>query len=94
MFLASLRSNIATRIEDTATLRNALDVAFFLALSMGHVGTNFYPLLAPLSDPMLIRIVAVCWGDRLDGMVETLKVCRNAASQGRCLAWRILPNQR
>jgi len=77
-FLTTLGSNMTTHVHDTATLRDALDAASFFASSMGRVGADFQPLLAPIFEPRLTEMVVGQWNDGLTGMVETLKACRDA----------------
>jgi len=81
-FLTTLNSNMVTHIHDTATLRDALDAASFFASSMGRVGADFQPMLAPIFEPRLIEMVITQWNNGLDGLVETLKACRDAGVSG------------
>ena len=81
-FLTTLSSNIITHVNDTATLRDALDAASFFASSMGRVGADFQPLLAPIFEPRLVEMVVGQWNDGLNGMIETLKACRDAGVAG------------
>ncbi|KAL7543723.1 hypothetical protein ACHAXR_013005 [Thalassiosira sp. AJA248-18] len=81
-FLTTLSSNIVTHVNDTATLRDALDAASFFASSMGRVGADFQPLLAPIFEPRLTEMIQHHWNDGLNGMMETLKACRDAGVAG------------
>eukprot|EP00571_Detonula_confervacea_P014136 CAMPEP_0172308442 /NCGR_PEP_ID=MMETSP1058-20130122/9029_1 /TAXON_ID=83371 /ORGANISM="Detonula confervacea, Strain CCMP 353" /LENGTH=728 /DNA_ID=CAMNT_0013020859 /DNA_START=23 /DNA_END=2209 /DNA_ORIENTATION=- len=81
-FLTTLSSNIVTHVNDTATLRDALDSASFFASSMGRVGADFQPLLAPIFEPRLTEMIVGHWTDGLNGMMETLKACRDAGVAG------------
>jgi hypothetical protein len=81
-FLTTLSSNMATHVNDTATLRDALDAASFFASSMGRVGADFQPLLAPIFEPRLTEMIVRHWNDGLNGMMETLKACRDAGIAG------------
>ncbi|KAL3776306.1 hypothetical protein ACHAW5_002615 [Stephanodiscus triporus] len=81
-FLTTLSSNMASHVNDTATLRDALDAASFFASSMGRVGADFQPLLAPIFEPRLTEMIAGHWNDGLNGMMETLKACRDAGVAG------------
>jgi len=81
-FLSTLGANIITHVHDTATLRDALDAASFFASSMGRVGADFQPLLAPIFEPRLTEMIVVQWNDGLNGMMETLKACRDAGVAG------------
>jgi hypothetical protein len=81
-FLTTLSSNMVIHVNDTATLRDALDAASFFASSMGRVGADFQPLLAPIFEPRLTEMIVGHWNDGLNGMVETLKACRDAGVAG------------
>lgn len=81
-FLTTLSSNLETHANDTATLRDALDAASFFASSMGRVGADFQPLLAPIFEPRLTEMIVGQWNDGLNGMVETLKACMDAGIAG------------
>eukprot|EP00579_Thalassiosira_antarctica_P007958 CAMPEP_0201879314 /NCGR_PEP_ID=MMETSP0902-20130614/10232_1 /ASSEMBLY_ACC=CAM_ASM_000551 /TAXON_ID=420261 /ORGANISM="Thalassiosira antarctica, Strain CCMP982" /LENGTH=661 /DNA_ID=CAMNT_0048407111 /DNA_START=316 /DNA_END=2302 /DNA_ORIENTATION=+ len=81
-FLTTLRSNIVTHVNDTATLRDALDAASFFASSMGRVGADFQPMLAPIFEPRLTDMIMGHWNDGLNGMMDTLKACRDAGVAG------------
>lgn len=81
-FLTTLSSNLETHATDTATLRDALDAASFFASSMGRVGADFQPLLAPIFEPRLTEMIAGQWSDGLNSMVETLKTCMDAGIAG------------
>jgi len=81
-FLTTLSSNMATHVNDTATLRDALDAASFFASSMGRVGADFQPMLAPIFEPRLTEMILGHWNDGLNGMMETLKACRDAGVAG------------
>eukprot|EP00585_Thalassiosira_rotula_P012862 CAMPEP_0196130694 /NCGR_PEP_ID=MMETSP0910-20130528/979_1 /TAXON_ID=49265 /ORGANISM="Thalassiosira rotula, Strain GSO102" /LENGTH=715 /DNA_ID=CAMNT_0041390049 /DNA_START=84 /DNA_END=2228 /DNA_ORIENTATION=+ len=81
-FLTTLSSNIVTHVNDTATLRDALDAASFFASSMGRVGADFQPMLAPIFEPRLTEMIVGHWHDGLNGMIETLKACRDAGIAG------------
>lgn len=73
---------MVTHVNDTATLRDALDAASFFASSMGRVGADFQPLLAPIFEPRLTEMIVGHWNDGLNGMIETLKACRDAGVAG------------
>jgi len=81
-FLTSLNSNLISHVHDTATLRDALDASSFFASSMGRVGADFQSLLAPIFEPLLTKIIVGYWSDGLNGMIETLKACRDAGIAG------------
>lgn len=81
-FLTTLSSNVTQHVDDTATLRDALDAASFFASSMGRVGADFQPMLAPIFEPRLTEMIVSHWNDGLTGMTETLKACRDAGVAG------------
>jgi hypothetical protein len=81
-FLTTLSSNLETHVNDTATLRDALDAASFFASSMGRVGADFQPLLAPIFEPRLTDMIVIQWNEGLNGMVATLKACTDAGTAG------------
>ena len=81
-FLTSLSSNMTLYVHDTATLRDSLDSASFFASSMGRVGADFQPLLAPIFEPRLTEMIVGHWAEGLSGMVEILKACRDAGIAG------------
>ena len=81
-FLTSLNSNLISHVHDTATLRDALDASAFFASSMGRVGADFQSLLAPIFEPLLTKMIVGYWTDGLNGMIETLKACRDAGIAG------------
>ena len=73
---------MASHVHDTATLRDALDAASFFASSMGRVGADFQSLLGPIFEPRLVDMIVGHWSDGLNGMMETLKACRDAGVAG------------
>ena len=81
-FLTTLGSNMVAHVNDTATLRDALDAASFFASSMGRVGADFQPMLAPIFEPRLAEMIVGHWNDGLNGMMDTLKACRDAGVAG------------
>lgn len=81
-FLTSLNTNLISHVHDTATLRDALDASCFFASSMGRVGADFQSQLAPIFEPLLTKMIVGYWSDGLNGMIETLKACRDAGIAG------------
>lgn len=63
---------------DVATLRDALDASLFFASSMGRLGADFTPQLAPIVQEPLHRLVVRFWNDGAHQLAETLKLCREA----------------
>eukprot|EP01083_Nonionella_stella_P127329 385733_1 len=49
---------------------------------MGRVGADFQPLLASIFEPRLTKMIVAHWNDGLNGMMETLKACRDAGIAG------------
>ena len=92
-FLTTLSVNCQTHVNDTATLRDALDAASFFASSMGRVGADFQPLLAPIFEPRLTEMIVMQWNDGLNGMMETLKACRDAGVAGPLFGTETSSNQ-
>ena len=81
-FLASLNTNIVTHVNDTATLRDALDAASFFASSMSRVGADFQSMLGPIFEPRLNEMVVSHWNDGLNSLTETLQACRDNGVAG------------
>lgn len=81
-FLVTLSSDMLMHVKDTATLRDALDAVSFFASSMGRIGSDFQPLLVFIFEPRLIEMVTRHWNDGLNGMIETLKTCRDVGIAG------------
>lgn len=81
-FLTTLNTNIITHVNDTATLRDALDAASFFASSMGRVGADFQSLLGPIFEHRLSEMITDHWKDGLNSLNETLKACRDGGIAG------------
>jgi len=76
-FLEMLGSNI-NRMQDAASLRDALEACIFFSSSMGRLGCDFTAQLAPLFEPKMASLVTSQWKDGVSQFEETLKVCRDA----------------
>jgi hypothetical protein len=76
-FLALLSSQLLI-MEDTASLRDALEASVFFATSMGRLGADFTPQLGPLFEPRMLALVTKQWKDGAAHLTETLSACRQA----------------
>lgn len=67
-------------MEDSASLRDALEASVFFASSMGRLGADFSAQLPALFEPKMRDLVVVFWKEGAQQLVETLKVCREAGA--------------
>ena len=74
-FLAVLKLELRP-MEDSASLRDALDACVFFAASMGRLGADFTPLLQPLFEDKIHALVVHFWKEGTSQLAETLKICR------------------
>jgi len=65
-------------MEDSASLRDALDACVFFSASMGRLGADFTPQLPPLFEDKMHSIVLHFWREGVGQLSETLKICREA----------------
>ena len=65
-------------MEDSASLRDALDACVFFSGSMGRLGADFTAQLPPLFEEKMLSIVLQNWKDGTTQLAETLKICRDA----------------
>ena len=65
-------------MEDSASLRDALEASLFFATSMGRLGADFTPNLSDLFEPKMASLVMMHWKEGVSTLQETLKVCRDA----------------
>jgi hypothetical protein len=65
-------------MEDSASLRDALEASVFFASSMGRLGADFSAQLPALFEPKMRDLVVVFWEEGAQQLAETLKVCREA----------------
>jgi hypothetical protein len=67
-------------MEDSASLRDALEASVFFASSMGRLGADFSAQLPALFEPKMRDLVVVFWMEGAAQLAETLKVCREAGA--------------
>lgn len=65
-------------MEDSASLRDALDACVFFSASMGRLGADFTALLPPLFEDKMHSLVVHFWKEGTSQLAETLKICREA----------------
>jgi len=65
-------------MDDSGSLRDALDASVFFTGSMGRLGADFTAQLPPLFEQKMLAIVLRSWKDGTDQLAETLKICRDA----------------
>jgi hypothetical protein len=65
-------------MEDSASLRDALEASVFFASSMGRLGADFTAQLPALFEPRMHDLIVAFWRDGAQQLAETLKVCREA----------------
>jgi hypothetical protein len=66
------------QMEESASLRDALDACVFFATSMGRLGADFCAQLPPLFEEKMVAIVVHHWKEGTMQLTETLKICRDA----------------
>ena len=66
------------RMEDSASLRDALDACVFFSASMGRLGADFTAQLPPLFENKMHALILHFWTDGVSQLAETLKICRDA----------------
>jgi hypothetical protein len=76
-FLRIVASELHT-MEDSASLRDALDACAFFSSSMGRLGADFTAQLPPVFEEKMLSIVLQTWKDGTTQLAETLKICRDA----------------
>ncbi len=76
-FLIMLKGELR-HMEDSASLRDALDACVFFSASMGRLGADFTSLLPPLFEERMHSLVVHFWKDGSHQLAETLKICREA----------------
>mmetsp|Transcript_8877 Transcript_8877/g.14237 ORF Transcript_8877/g.14237 Transcript_8877/m.14237 type:complete len:347 (-) Transcript_8877:40-1080(-) len=65
-------------MEDSASLRDALDACVFFSGSMGRLGADFTSQLPPLFEQKMLAIVLHSWKEGTTQLADTLKICRDA----------------
>lgn len=76
-FLTMLQGEFR-QMEDSASLRDALDACVFFAASMGRLGADFTAQLPPLFDDKMHSLVVHFWTEGASQLEETLRICREA----------------
>ena len=76
-FLTLLSSELDL-VEDSASLRDALEASIFFANSMGRLGADFTAQLANIFEPRMHQLVLALWKQGVEQLRETLRVCREA----------------
>jgi len=76
-FLSMLEDQLCA-IDNSATLRDALDSCVFFSTSMGRLGADFTSCLAPLFEAKMLSLVVAWWTDGVHQFADTLKICRDA----------------
>lgn len=73
--------NLSTQLQlmdDSGSLRDALDACIFFTGSMGRLGADFTAQLPPLFEQKMSSIVLNNWKEGINQLSETLKICRDA----------------
>ena len=76
-FLRILTSQLQL-VDDSGSLRDALDACIFFTSSMGRLGADFTAQLPPLFEQRMLSIVLGNWKDGINQLTETLRICRDA----------------
>ena len=67
---------------DAAVLRDCLEASVFFAASLGRLGADFTPQLAPILEPILVQTITRHWKEGVAQLHETLTICRDAGVAG------------
>jgi hypothetical protein len=76
-FMDLLRLELS-RMEDSASLRDALEASVFFANSMGRLGADFSARLPEVFEPKMLSLVDSIWTQGFKQLRETLRICRDA----------------
>lgn len=76
-FLSMLEDQLCA-IDNSASLRDALDSCVFFSTSMGRLGADFTSCLAPLFESKMLSLIVASWTNGVHQFAETLKICRDA----------------
>ncbi|KAL3933493.1 MAG: hypothetical protein SGBAC_010376 [Bacillariaceae sp.] len=76
-FIAMLEEQLCA-IDNSASLRDALDSCVFFSTSLGRLGADFTSSLAPLFESKMHSLVVASWTDGVHQLADTLKICRDA----------------
>eukprot|EP00980_Cylindrotheca_fusiformis_P001537 scaffold350_cov133-Cylindrotheca_fusiformis.AAC.8 len=66
------------QMQDSASLRDALDSCIFFSASMGRLGADFTSQVPPLFEKKILSLVTSIWGEGVGHLADTLKICRDA----------------
>ena len=77
-FLRIVKVQLSKNINDSASLRDALDACVFFSGSMGRLGADFTSQLPPLFEQKMLALVVHHWSEGMTQFAETLKICRDA----------------
>lgn len=86
-FLQVLATQLATNVNETSHLRDALEAALFFATSLGRLGADFTARLPALFEPALVQIITTSWKDGAKQLAETLVTCREAGVAAPLSTW-------
>jgi hypothetical protein len=64
--------------DDAAHIRDALEASVFFASSMGRLGVDFTPQLAPIFESRIHDLVVKPWSEGRLQLKETLTICADA----------------
>jgi conserved oligomeric Golgi complex subunit 8 len=74
----TLLPNELDLIQDSATLRDALEASVFFANSMGRLGADFTAQLPKIFESKMLGLVESIWIQGVVQLQETLRVCAEA----------------
>lgn len=75
-FLNLITMHLAA-MDDSASLRDALEASIFFSTSMGRLGADFTAQIAPIFEKRMHDIVVRPWKEGVQHFTETLRVCRD-----------------
>eukprot|EP00587_Corethron_hystrix_P008550 CAMPEP_0113319364 /NCGR_PEP_ID=MMETSP0010_2-20120614/13583_1 /TAXON_ID=216773 ORGANISM="Corethron hystrix, Strain 308" /NCGR_SAMPLE_ID=MMETSP0010_2 /ASSEMBLY_ACC=CAM_ASM_000155 /LENGTH=309 /DNA_ID=CAMNT_0000176893 /DNA_START=140 /DNA_END=1069 /DNA_ORIENTATION=- /assembly_acc=CAM_ASM_000155 len=84
-FTNSFLPSRTSSLTNAATLRDVLDASIFFATSLGSrgsIGADFSPLLVPIFEDALVRIVTAPWIAGVAGLESTLQNARSSTTKG------------
>lgn len=76
-FLVHLTSELEL-IQDSASLRDALEASIFFSNSMGRLGADFTAQLPAIFETRMLALVQDVWKKGVEQLKETLMICRQA----------------
>uniref|UniRef100_A0A7S4AIA0 Conserved oligomeric Golgi complex subunit 8 n=1 Tax=Pseudo-nitzschia australis TaxID=44445 RepID=A0A7S4AIA0_9STRA len=89
-FLKILSSQLQL-MDESGSLRDALDACIFFTGSMGRLGADFTAQLPPLFEQRLLSIVVNNWKEGTNQLAETLKICREAGVAAPLFSSTVVP---